>query len=88
MGSEQRAERGDLRRQREETDVSARERWHSKDADAERAARRIQGTSQCSDRRAGSAHARERAERAAATGSAKSEEAADMPGVVKGPLLV
>ena len=63
---------------------TSRARLHSKDADAEQAAHRIQGTSQWSHRRAGSAHARERAERAAGTGSAKSERAANMPGVSEG----
>ena len=59
---------------------TSRARLHSKDADAEQAAHRIQGTSQWSHRRAGSTHARERAERAAGSSSGQGEEAADIPG--------
>ena len=67
-------------------DVSARLRYHSKDADAEQAARRIQGTSQWSHQRAGSAHAKECVERAAGSSSGQGEEAADIPGGSEGPL--
>ena len=67
-------------------DVSARLRYHSKHVDDEQTAHMIQGTSQWSHRRAGSGHARECAERAAGSRSARVRRQRTCLGGSEGPL--